>query len=143
MLVQVLPCLTRVPLFPRSLRWDLLVLIHFFGVDNAEYFLASSELIRAGDRVQRRHARAERIQGLACCRILRTTSTSLLLEFRSRHRVLGLLLPNTPHSSTIFMIGCTSQITGIRLFKLGGPGWGPCACVISKNNDPSICTGTG
>src|SRR6267143_1338058 len=45
--------------------------------------------------------------------------------------------------STIFVIGCTSQITGMRLFKLGGPGRGPVACVISKNNDPSICTGTG
>src|SRR6266850_5062978 len=45
--------------------------------------------------------------------------------------------------NTIFVIGCTSQITGMRLFKLGGPGREPVACVISKNNDPSICTGTG
>src|SRR6267378_2071808 len=52
-------------------------------------------------------------------------------------------IASSVYFNTIFVIGCTSQITGMRLFKLGGPGRGPVACVISKNNDPSICTGTG
>jgi hypothetical protein len=50
-----------------------------------------------------------------------------------------------PHGffNTIFVMGCTSQITGMRLFKLGGPGRAPVACVMSKNNEPLILTGTG
>src|SRR5215831_15119093 len=52
-------------------------------------------------------------------------------------------IASSGYFNTIFVIGCTSQITGMRLFKLGGPGREPVACVISKNNDPSICTGTG
>jgi len=56
---------------------------------------------------------------------------------------LAFLLIPPPHLNTIFVIACTSQITGILFFKLGGPGCAPMAWDISKNNDPSICTETG
>jgi hypothetical protein len=52
-------------------------------------------------------------------------------------------ITSSVYFNTILVIGCTSQITGMRLFKLGGPGCEPVACVISKNKEPSICTGMG
>src|SRR5450432_447104 len=47
------------------------------------------------------------------------------------------------HPNSMLLIGCTSQIVGIRLFKLGGPGAWPVLCVASKKSEPSITTGIG
>ena len=43
----------------------------------------------------------------------------------------------------IDVMGWTSQIVGIRLFKLAGPGQVPIACVMSKKSEPVIVTGMG
>ena len=46
-------------------------------------------------------------------------------------------------SNTIFVTGCTSQIVGIRLFKLAGPSFPLEALPMLKNSDPSISNGIG
>ena len=113
-------------LFLRRLRRGLLVLVHLGGVNYLEYPLASPGLLNAGNGICRRHARLKLIQS---CRFL----------FLSTLGAGSFLF----HLKTIFEIGCTSQTTGMRLFKLGGPGRDPVACDISKNNEPSIVTGRG
>ena len=96
------------------------ILIHFGCMYDPLNLLSNPDLLNAGDRVRRRQPRPQR----------------LLLP--------GPLPPFPRHElKTIFVMGCTSQITGIRLFKLFGPGLDPFACLISKNNDPSISTDSG
>src|SRR6185503_20148121 len=115
----------RSSLFGRRLRRGLLVLVHLVGVNYLEYPLAELGLFHSRNRICRRHARVKLIQR---CRLLSFTFGA------GRFRL---------HLKSIFDIGCTSQTTGMRLFKLGGPGRDPFACDMSKNSEPSICTGIG
>ena len=66
-------------------------------------------------------------------------------DFRLRPRLLrrfGTVFgPYGPRA--IAVTGCTSQMVGMRLFRLGGPGRWPELCVMSKNSDPSMATGIG
>lgn len=64
-----------------SLRGRLLIRVHFVSVDDAGYFLAFPELLHAGYRVQRRHARPEGIQGRVSRHIPRLTSAACPLRF--------------------------------------------------------------
>ena len=43
----------------------------------------------------------------------------------------------------MLLMGCTSQMVGILLFKLGGPGACPVLWVASKKSEPSMTTGIG
>jgi len=47
------------------------------------------------------------------------------------------------YPSAMDVTGCTSQIVGIRLFKLGGPGRCPVLWLASKNSEPAMVTGMG
>src|SRR5262245_38936491 len=89
-------------LFRRFLRRNLLVFVHLVGVNYLECPLTSLDLLYAGDGIRRRHSRLKLIQR---CRFL-FSSTFGAGSFRF-------------HLKTIFDNGCTSQTTGMRLFKLG------------------------
>ena len=60
-----------------------------------------------------------------------------------RRAFLDRRFPIESQPSVMAVMGCTSQIVGIRLFKLGGPGRCPVAWFMSKNSDPVIVTGMG
>ena len=47
------------------------------------------------------------------------------------------------YPSVIDVTGCISQIVGIRLFRLAGPGRWPVACVMSKNSEAWSVIGIG
>jgi hypothetical protein len=132
-------------LLTTGLWMRLLILVNLISVYDSECPLALSEDLDASDRVERGHARPGWMQGRACRRFLWPASAGRLFLFRFGHRLAwrSSRMLSYGFFRTIFVIGCISKMTGMRLFKLGGPGRPPDACDISKNSDPSICTGTG
>ena len=98
--------------------------VHFACLKDPESSARRSDLRDdLTDRILRRHASARGVPGGA----FRDASSPL------RHC----------YPSAMAVTGCTSQIVGMRLFKLGGPGRCPVAWLMSKNSEPVIVTGMG
>src|SRR5262249_21495179 len=115
----------RLPLCSLAAAWCFLVSVHLGRPENPEAHPGRRNLCDdLPHGIRRRHARP-RGHG----RLPPSCPGSAL-----RHR---------GHPSVMAVTGCTSQIVGIRLFKLGGPGCCPIAWFMSKNSDPAIVTGIG